>query len=201
MGDLYTKTMVRIYEAYEAACLRGGLVDFAELLLRAHELWLKSPETLAHYQERFNILLVDEFQDTNSIQYAWLRVLAGDAIPVVAVGDDDQSIYGWRGAKIENIQRFTQDFLGTQTVRLEQNYRSTKTILDAANGVISHNAGRLGKDLWTDGEDGDPSSFTPASTNKTRRGLLSSRFSRGLMRAIRASPAPFCIDQRAVACD
>ncbi|MEC7993827.1 MAG: UvrD-helicase domain-containing protein, partial [Pseudomonadota bacterium] len=156
MGDLYTKTMVRIYEAYEAACQRGGLVDFAELLLRAHELWLKSPETLAHYQERFNILLVDEFQDTNSIQYAWLRVLAGDAIPVVAVGDDDQSIYGWRGAKIENIQRFTQDFVGTQTVRLEQNYRSTKTILDAANGVISHNAGRLGKDLWTDGEDGDP---------------------------------------------
>ena len=156
MGDLYTKTMVHIYEAYEAACQRGGLVDFAELLLRAHELWLKSPETLAHYQERFNILLVDEFQDTNSIQYAWLRVLAGDAIPVVAVGDDDQSIYGWRGAKIENIQRFTQDFMGTQTVRLEQNYRSTKTILDAANGVISHNAGRLGKDLWTDGEDGDP---------------------------------------------
>ncbi len=145
-----------IYEAYEAACQRGGLVDFAELLLRAHELWLKSPETLAHYQERFNILLVDEFQDTNSIQYAWLRVLAGDAIPVVAVGDDDQSIYGWRGAKIENIQRFTQDFVGTQTVRLEQNYRSTKTILDAANGVISHNAGRLGKDLWTDGEDGEP---------------------------------------------
>ena len=156
MGDLYTKTMVRIYEAYEAACQRGDLVDFAELLLRAHELWLKSPETLAHYQERFNILLVDEFQDTNSIQYAWLRVLAGDAIPVVAVGDDDQSIYGWRGAKIENIQRFSQDFVSTQTVRLEQNYRSTKTILNAANGVISHNAGRLGKDLWTDGEDGQP---------------------------------------------
>ena len=156
MGDLYTKTMVRIYETYEAACQRGGLVNFAELLLRAHELWLKSPETLAHYQERFNILLVDEFQDTNSIQYAWLRVLAGDAIPVVAVGDDDQSIYGWRGAKIANIQRFTKDFIGTQTGRLEQNYRSTKTILDAANGVISHNAGRLGKDLWTDGEDGEP---------------------------------------------
>jgi DNA helicase-2/ATP-dependent DNA helicase PcrA len=99
---------------------------------------------------------VDEFQDTNSIQYAWLRVLAGDAIPVVAVGDDDQSIYGWRGAKIENIQRFTDDFKDTQTVRLEQNYRSTKTILDAANGVIGHNSGRLGKDLWTDGDEGEP---------------------------------------------
>ena len=156
LGDLYTKTMLRIYEAYEDACQRGGLVDFAELLLRAHELWLKSPETLRHYQERFSILLVDEFQDTNSIQYAWLRVLAGDAIPVVAVGDDDQSIYGWRGAKIEIIQRFTEDFAGTETVRLEQNYRSTKTILAAANGVISHNGGRLGKDLWTDGEDGEP---------------------------------------------
>jgi len=156
LGDIYTQTLLRVYAAYEEACQRGGLVDFAELLLRAHELWLKSPETLAHYQERFNILLVDEFQDTNTIQYAWLRVLAGDAIPVVAVGDDDQSIYGWRGAKIENIQRFTQDFRDTQVVRLEQNYRSTKTILDAANGVISHNAGRLGKNLWTAGEDGEP---------------------------------------------
>ena len=156
LGDIYTQTLLRVYAAYEEACQRGGLVDFAELLLRAHELWLKSPETLAHYQERFNILLVDEFQDTNTIQYAWLRVLAGDAIPVVAVGDDDQSIYGWRGAKIENIQRFTHDFRDTQVVRLEQNYRSTKTILDAANGVISHNAGRLGKNLWTAGEDGEP---------------------------------------------
>ena len=156
LGDIYTQTLLRVYAAYEEACQRGGLVDFAELLLRAHELWLKSPETLAHYQARFNILLVDEFQDTNTIQYAWLRVLAGDAIPIVAVGDDDQSIYGWRGAKIENIQRFTQDFRDTQVVRLEQNYRSTKTILDAANGVIAHNSGRLGKNLWTAGEDGEP---------------------------------------------
>ena len=120
LGDIYTQTLLRVYAAYEEACQRGGLVDFAELLLRAHELWLKSPETLAHYQERFNILLVDEFQDTNTIQYAWLRVLAGEAIPVVAVGDDDQSIYGWRGAKIENIQRFTADFKDTHVVRLEQ---------------------------------------------------------------------------------
>ena len=156
LGDLYAKTMVRVYAAYEEACERGGLVDFAELLLRAHELWLKSPSTLAHYQARFKAILVDEFQDTNTIQYAWLRVLAGQTIPVVAVGDDDQSIYGWRGAKVENIQRFSEDFAGTVTVRLEQNYRSTETILEAANGLISRNAGRLGKNLWTEGERGDP---------------------------------------------
>jgi len=156
IGDLYTKTMLRIYGAYEEACERGGMVDFAELLLRAHELWLNSPDTLAHYQNRFKTILVDEFQDTNAIQYAWLRVLAGNTVPVVAVGDDDQSIYGWRGAKIENIQRFSEDFRDTQTVRLEQNYRSTQTILEAANGLISHNFGRLGKALWTAGEQGEP---------------------------------------------
>ena len=155
-GDLYAKTMLRIYAAYEETCERGGLVDFAELLLRAHELWLKSPETLAHYQQRFKTILVDEFQDTNTIQYAWLRVLAGQTIPVVAVGDDDQSIYGWRGARVENIQRFAEDFKETATVRLEQNYRSTATILDAANGLIARNAGRLGKNLWTDGDRGEP---------------------------------------------
>ena len=147
--------MLQVYRAYEQACERGGMVDFAELLLRAHELWLKSPETLRHYQGRFRQILVDEFQDTNTIQYAWLRVLAGKHIPVVAVGDDDQSIYGWRGAKIENIQRFTQDFSGTHTVRLEQNYRSSQTILRAANGVIANNQGRLGKELWTAGESGE----------------------------------------------
>ncbi|EED35078.1 DNA helicase II [Luminiphilus syltensis NOR5-1B] len=158
-GDLYAKTMLTIYSAYETACERGGLVDFAELLLRAHELWLNSPETLAHYQGRFRAILVDEFQDTNTIQYAWLRVLAGEQIPVVAVGDDDQSIYGWRGAKIENIQRFQQDFASATVVRLEQNYRSTQTILSAANGLIAHNFGRLGKQLWTDGESGEPISL------------------------------------------
>ena len=155
-GDLYAQTMLQVYRAYEAACDRAGMVDFAELLLRAHELWLESPEVLAHYQGRFRQILVDEFQDTNTIQYAWLRVLAGKHIPVVAVGDDDQSIYGWRGAKIENIQRFGDDFKGTRTVRLEQNYRSTQTILQAANGVIAFNFGRLGKELWTAGEQGEP---------------------------------------------
>ena len=155
-GDLFAQTMLQVYRAYEEACERGGMVDFAELLLRAHELWLKSPEVLQHYQGRFRQILVDEFQDTNTIQYAWLRVLAGRDIPVVAVGDDDQSIYGWRGAKIENIQRFTQDFDATRTVRLEQNYRSTQTILQAANGIIAFNYGRLGKELWTAGEAGEP---------------------------------------------
>ena len=155
-GDLFGQTMLQVYRAYEAACERGGMVDFAELLLRAHELWLKNPEVLQHYRGRFRQILVDEFQDTNTIQYAWLRVLAGTDIPVVAVGDDDQSIYGWRGAKIENIQRFAEDFAATRTVRLEQNYRSTQTILQAANGIIAHNFGRLGKELWSAGESGEP---------------------------------------------
>ena len=193
MGDLYTRTMVRIYEAYEEACQRGGLVDFAELLLRAHELWLRSPETLKHYHERFNILLVDEFQDTNSIQYAWLRVLAGEAIPVVAVGDDDQSIYGWRGAKIENIQRFTHDFKDTQTVRLEQNYRSTKTILDAANGVIGITQDVLVRTCGLTATMASPSSFMPALMSRTRLALLLSKFSPGPMRETRAGRALFCI--------
>ncbi len=155
-GDLFLTTMLAIYHAYEDACERAGMVDFAELLLRAHELWLNAPDVLAHYQGRFRQILVDEFQDTNTIQYAWLRVLAGETIPVVAVGDDDQSIYGWRGARIENIQRFSEDFAPVQTVRLEQNYRSTETILRAANSVIANNFGRLGKELWTAGDTGEP---------------------------------------------
>ena len=153
--DIFQHTMVNVYRAYEEACARQGVIDFAELLLRAHELWLNKPALLAHYQQRFRHILVDEFQDTNAVQYAWLRVLAGDRIPVTAVGDDDQSIYGWRGARIENIQQFSKDFPVTQIVRLEQNYRSTSTILDAANAVITNNQGRLGKELWTSGEAGE----------------------------------------------
>ncbi|MEW5249638.1 DNA helicase II [Microbulbifer sp. 2201CG32-9] len=155
-ADPWLRTMVDIYIAYEEACQRGGLVDFGELLLRAHELWLNNDAVLAHYRRRFPFILVDEFQDTNTIQYAWLRLLAGDQCHITAVGDDDQSIYGWRGAKIENIQHFGRDLRDVQTVRLEQNYRSTGTILKAANAVIEHNAGRLGKELWTRGEEGEP---------------------------------------------
>ncbi len=154
-GDLYLKTHLEIYRAYEDACQRGGMVDFAEMLLRAHELWLNNPALLKHYRERFSHLLVDEFQDTNTIQYAWLRVLAGDRDNVLVVGDDDQSIYGWRGAKIENIQKFSKDFPNSELIKLEQNYRSTGTILKAANGLIDQNAGRLGKELWTQSGDGD----------------------------------------------
>ncbi len=161
-GDEYTKTMLSIYRAYEIACDRGGMIDFGEILLRSHELWLKNPQILDHYQRRFQHILVDEFQDTNSIQYAWLRVLAGRNSHLMVVGDDDQSIYGWRGAKIENIQQFSNDFPGAQLVKLEQNYRSTKNILDAANSLIMNNAGRLGKQLWTEGVAGEPISVYEA---------------------------------------
>lgn len=153
--DPFTNVMLNVYAAYEEACERAGAVDFAELLLRAHELWLNNPVLLAHYQQRFRHILVDEFQDTNAIQYAWLRLLAGDASVVTAVGDDDQSIYGWRGARIENIQQFSRDFDAARTVKLEQNYRSTGTILNAANAVIARNAERLGKNLWTEAGDGE----------------------------------------------
>ncbi len=154
-GDSTRRQMIAFYSAYEEVCARGGLVDFAELLLRAHELWRDNADLLAHYRRRFSHLLVDEFQDTNAIQYAWLRLLAGEeGIPFV-VGDDDQSIYRWRGARVEHIQRFQKDFPGTTVVKLEQNYRSTATILNAANAVIANNRSRLGKTLWTDGADGE----------------------------------------------
>ncbi|KTS34106.1 DNA helicase II [Pantoea dispersa] len=154
-GNPVEQTWLRIYQAYQEACDRAGLVDFAELLLRAHELWLNKPQILNHYRERFSNILVDEFQDTNNIQYAWIRMLAGESGRVIIVGDDDQSIYGWRGAQVENIQRFLQDFPGAETIRLEQNYRSTNNILKAANALIANNNGRLGKELWTDGSDGE----------------------------------------------
>lgn len=158
-GNQVEATWQRIYLAYQEACDRAGLVDFAELLLRAHELWLNKPQILKHYQERFTHILVDEFQDTNSIQYAWIRLLAGDDSNVMIVGDDDQSIYGWRGAQVENIQRFLIDFPNANRIKLEQNYRSTGNILQAANALIANNGGRLGKKLWTDGEAGEPISL------------------------------------------
>lgn len=157
--DPTEQTLKEIYSLYQESCDRAGLVDFAELLLRAHELLRNNRIVREHYQNRFRHILVDEFQDTNAIQYAWVRLLAGAQNSVTIVGDDDQSIYGWRGAKVENIHQFLSDFDGSQTIRLEQNYRSTSTILRAANAVISNNSDRLGKDLWTDGNDGEPISL------------------------------------------
>lgn len=154
-NDPNQQKMRDIYEVYQQTCDRAGLVDFAELLLRAHELWLNNPQLLAHYQRRFRAVLVDEFQDTNNIQYAWLRLLASGENNMMIVGDDDQSIYGWRGANVNNIQYFLRDFPSANTIRLEQNYRSTGNILKAANAVIDNNQGRLGKELWTEGEEGE----------------------------------------------
>ncbi|MDO6487736.1 DNA helicase II [Colwellia sp. 6_MG-2023] len=153
--DPSEELFVKVYKAYQETCDRAGLVDFAELLLRAHELWLNNPELLSHYQQRFSHVLVDEFQDTNAIQYAWLTMLGRATSKVMIVGDDDQSIYGWRGARIENIERFTNEFDDVQTIRLEQNYRSTANILNAANQLISNNNNRLGKELWTDDKAGE----------------------------------------------
>ena len=154
-GDVTIAQMVQIYKAYQDACERSGLVDFAELLLRTFELFREQGAVREHYQHRFKHVLVDEFQDTNTLQYSWLRLLVGKDSTLFAVGDDDQSIYSWRGARVENMQAFERDFDNTKLIKLEQNYRSTATILKAANKLIANNNARLGKDLWTDGEDGD----------------------------------------------
>lgn len=155
-GDFFIETMLRVYRTYEEICKRSGLVDFSELLLRSLELLQNNSQILLHYQNRFQHILVDEFQDTNSIQYMWLQTFVGTKSHLMIVGDDDQSIYSWRGAKIENIHRFSEDFPNAKTIRLEQNYRSTQTILHAANAVIANNDSRLGKKLWTAGEMGKP---------------------------------------------
>ncbi len=154
-GNQGRRRLIDFYARYEAMCKAASVVDFGELLLRSLELLRNNAELLEHYQRRFEHLLVDEFQDTNAIQYRWLRLLAGARGVPFIVGDDDQSIYRWRGARIENLHKFEQDYEQAQVVRLEQNYRSTQTILNAANAVIANNAGRLGKTLWTDGEEGE----------------------------------------------
>ncbi|KMT65070.1 DNA helicase II [Catenovulum maritimum] len=161
-GNQQEQIFKKIYESYQETCDRSGLVDFAELLLRAHELWLNNPQLLRHYQNRFKNILVDEFQDTNNIQYAWLRMLADGDNYIGIVGDDDQSIYGWRGARVENIQQFLTDYPDAHTIRLEQNYRSSGNILNAANKVIENNSGRLGKSLWTESGDGEDISLYAA---------------------------------------
>jgi DNA helicase-2/ATP-dependent DNA helicase PcrA len=154
-GDPTRRQLIKIYQAYEEACQRAGAVDFAELLLRAFEIWRDNPALLQHYRTRFRHVLVDEFQDTNAIQYKWLTLLAGQEGQPFVVGDDDQSIYRWRGARVENLQQFRRDYPRAVLYKLEQNYRSTGTILKAANALISNNSGRLGKTLWTSGGDGE----------------------------------------------
>lgn len=155
-GDPTRRQFIRLYEQYQEQCERNGVVDFAELQLRAFELWRDRPDVLAHYRARFRHVLIDEFQDTNTIQYAWIKLLTGSEGLPFAVGDDDQSIYRWRGARVENLQQFRRDYQNVQLFRLEQNYRSTGNILAAANALIANNNGRLGKNLWTAGEQGDP---------------------------------------------
>ena len=154
--DPTTAQFIKLYAEYETACAKAGVVDFAELLLRAYELWRDNAELLAHYRRRFRHVLVDEFQDTNAIQYGWMKLLVGKEGYPFVVGDDDQSIYRWRGARVENLHQFRRDYPTALLCRLEQNYRSTAAILAAANGLISHNSGRLGKNLWTSGAKGDP---------------------------------------------
>jgi len=186
MDHPLTAAWVQLYQRYQAHCERTGLVDFAELLLRAHELWLQQPDLLAHYRRRLTHLLVDEFQDTNTIQYAWVRVLAGDSGRVFVVGDDDQSIYGWRGARVENVHHFVRDFPAVRTVRLEQNYRSTGNILKAANALIAHNEGRMGKKLWTAGEDGHKVQVYAAFNEQEEARFVVERIERWLSEGRRA---------------
>ena len=177
-GDRTARQLIRVYVAYEQECERTGSVDFAELLLRSLELLQQNAEILAHYREKFRHILVDEFQDTSAIQYTWLNTFAGKENPVFAVGDDDQSIYGWRGARIENLQNFEQDYKNTQVFRLEQNYRSTNTILSVANSLIDNNRGRMGKRLWTDGAAGEPVHLYAAFNEQDEARFVADRIKR-----------------------
>jgi len=154
--DDYTRRRVELYAAYDAQCQKEGVVDFAELLLRSYELLSRNEPLRRHYQERFRHILVDEFQDTNRLQYAWLKLLAGGGAAMFAVGDDDQSIYAFRGADVGNMRDFEREFNVANVIRLEQNYRSHGNILDAANAIIKNNAARLGKNLWTEAGSGEP---------------------------------------------
>ena len=175
--DYYNDVLIRLYVEYEQRCRDQNLVDFGELLLRTFETLKDKADLLVHYQDRFRHLLIDEFQDTNTIQYAWIRLLAGKSTCVMAVGDDDQSIYGWRGARIENIHQFETDFAPVTTIRLEQNYRSTDIILKAANAVIANNSGRLGKQLWTDQSHGAPIQLYAAFNEQDEARFVASRIS------------------------
>jgi DNA helicase-2/ATP-dependent DNA helicase PcrA len=154
--DPFSSRLAEYYAAYDAQCQREGAVDFAELLLRAYELLTRNALLRENYQERFRHILVDEFQDTSSLQYEWLKLLKSTDCALFAVGDDDQSIYAFRGANVGNMQQLMRDYGIAEPIKLTRNYRSLTTILDAANAVIGHNEGRLGKDLWTDAGQGEP---------------------------------------------
>ena len=154
-GDFYTETVNKIYKEYEETCNRDDLVDFGELILKSYEVIKKSPSVKTFFESRFESVLIDEFQDTNTIQYKWLQEIASAKTKITAVGDDDQSIYGWRGAKVEHVNSFTEDYNNTEVIRLEQNYRSTSVILNAANSLIDNNKDRLGKNLWTEKVEGE----------------------------------------------
>jgi DNA helicase-2/ATP-dependent DNA helicase PcrA len=154
--DENTRRMADFYAAYDEQCQREGVVDFAELLLRTYELLKRNEILRAHYAQRFQHILVDEFQDTNRLQYRWLKLFAGQGACFFCVGDDDQSIYTFRGANVGNMMEFEREFKVAKVVRLEQNYRSHGNILDAANALIANNRNRLGKNLWTDAGAGEP---------------------------------------------
>ena len=154
-NDRIEDVLKTVYHDYELVCERSSSVDFAELLLRVYELWSTQPRIKEDYLQRFRHILVDEFQDTNRLQYEWLKLLVGEKGNLFVVGDDDQSIYSWRGAKVENMQLFQRNFPDHEIVRLEQNYRSTSNILEAANSLITNNSKRIGKRLWTDGIEGE----------------------------------------------
>ncbi|OGS91324.1 MAG: DNA helicase II, partial [Gallionellales bacterium GWE2_58_10] len=163
--DPYTRRKVEIFAEYDAQCQREGVVDFSELLLRCYELLQRNAQLREHYQERFRHILVDEFQDTNPLQYRWLKLLAGKNNSLFAVGDDDQSIYAFRGANVGNMQELLRDFHVESVIKLEQNYRSHGNILDAANALISNNRNRLGKNLWTAENGGEKLRVYEAATD------------------------------------
>ena len=170
--DPYTRRKVEVFAEYDAQCQREGVVDFSELLLRCYELLTRNAAIREHYQERFRHILVDEFQDTNKLQYQWLKLLAGKDNALFAVGDDDQSIYAFRGANVGNMQELTRDFHVENVIKLEQNYRSHANILDAANALISRNRNRLGKNLWTSENGGEPLRVYEAPTDVEEAGFI-----------------------------
>ena len=170
--DSFSRRMKELYAAYDEQCQKEGVVDFAELLLRCYELLSRNEILRDHYRTRFRHILVDEFQDTNRLQYLWLRLLAGRDNAVFAVGDDDQSIYAFRGATAANMQDLQKDFAVETVIKLEQNYRSHGQILDAANALIGHNRKRLGKNLWTAESPGEPLRVYEAGTDIDEAGFI-----------------------------